>query len=104
MRTSGHNAIPPITNGMGGAGTSAGVVPLIGDTETSPCVEGTLTKANTVALWKNMTPLAFKGEDWQRNKDVVSTYLHKWNDLHTLRNTPNSLHAIEAKLISRIRA
>ena len=102
-RASGHNAIPlieitPATNGMGGVGTSVGGVPLIGDNGTSPIVEGTLSTADTVALLKNMTPPMFKGEDWERNKDAINTYLHKWNDLHTLRNTPDSLHAIESSL------
>ena len=49
-------------------------------------------------LLKNMTPPVFKGEDRERNKDAVNTYLHKWNELHTLRNTPDFLRAIESNL------
>ena len=65
-RASGHGATPPIevtptTNGMGGAGTSAGDVPLAGD-DGMPYT-GHLTKADMVALLKNMTPPVFKGED-----------------------------------------
>ena len=70
---------------MGGAGTSA--VPLASSdngARTSPIVKGTLTKANSVALLKNMMPPVFKGEDWERNKDAINTHLHKWNDLHAL--------------------
>ena len=96
-----HGATPPVkvtptTNGMGGAGTSARDVPLAGDDGTP--YEGHLTKADTVALLKNMTPPMFKREDLERNKDAVNTYLHKWNDLHTLRNTPDFLRAIESSL------
>lgn len=62
-RASGHGATPPVevtptTNGMGGAGTSAGDVPLAGEDGTP--YEGHLTKADTVALLKNMTPPVFK--------------------------------------------
>ena len=44
-RASGHGAIPPVKvistmNCMCGASTSVGVVPLVGDNETSPIVEG----------------------------------------------------------------
>ena len=100
-RASGHGATPPVkvtptTSGMGGAGTSARDVPLFGEDGTP--YEGHLTKADTVALLKNMTPPVFKGEDWERNKDAVNTYLHKWNDLHTLRNTPDFLRAIDSSL------
>ena len=100
-RVSGHDTTPPVevtptTNGMGGAGTSAGDMPLAGEDGTP--YEGHLTKADTVALLKNMTPPVFEGEDRERNKDAVNTYLHKWNDLHKLWNTPNSLCAIESSL------
>ena len=60
---------------MGGAGTSSRGVPLTGDNGTSSIAKGTLTKADTVALLKNMMPLMFKGEDWKRNKDAINTYL-----------------------------
>ena len=83
---------------MGGAQTGAGGVTIKCDDGTSPIVESTLSKADTVALLKNMTPAMFKGEDWERNRDAVNTYLHKWNDLHTLRNTLDSLRAIESSL------
>ena len=100
-RESGHGAPPPVkatptTSGMGGAGMSTKDMPLAG--EDGPPYKGNLTKADTVALLKNMTPPVFKGEDWERNKDAVNTYLHKWNDLHTLRNTLDSLCAIEFSL------
>ena len=75
-RESGHGApslvkVTPTTNGMGGAGTSVGDVPLASDDGTS--YEGHLTKVDTVALLKNMTPRVFKGEDRERNKDAVNT-------------------------------
>ena len=81
---------------MGGAGTSAGDMPLAGEDGTP--YKGHLTKADTVDLLKNMTPPMFKGEDRERNKDAVNTYLHKWNDLHTLRNNLDSFLAIESNL------
>ena len=88
---------------MGGAGTSATGVPLMGDDGTSPIdeyphSEGTLTIVDTVAILKNMKPLVFKGKDRERIKDAVNTHLHKWIDKHALRNTPNSLQSIESSL------
>ena len=81
---------------MGGAGTSAGDVPLANEDGTP--YEGHLTKADTVALLKNMTPSVFKGKDQEQNKEAINTYLHKWNDLHMLINTLDSLRAIESSL------
>ena len=49
-------------------------------------------------MMKNMKPTVFKGEDQDRNKDVVQTFLQKWSDLHALRQTPDSICALEASL------
>ena len=35
-------------------------------------------------MLKNMKPPAFKGEERERSKDAVNTFLHKWSDLHAL--------------------
>ena len=106
-REKGHGAPPPIEatptvhGKSGGAGTSTEDV-LLADVEGADGVpyegHGHLTSKDKVDLLKNMTPPVFKGEDRERNKDAVNTYLHKWNDLHTLRNTPDFLRAIESSL------
>ena len=50
------------------------------------------------AMLKNMKPPVFKGEERDRNKDAVHTFLHKWADLHRLRRTPTAIMATETSL------
>ena len=38
---------------------------------------------------KNLKPPSYKGEEKDRNKDAVHTFLQKWSDLHALRRTPD---------------
>lgn len=49
-------------------------------------------------MMKNLKPPVFKGEDRDRNKDAVQTFLQKWSDLHVLRHTPESICALETSL------
>ena len=49
-------------------------------------------------MLKNMKPPAFKGEERERSKDAVNTFLHKWSNLHALRRTPDHVRALEASL------
>ena len=48
----------------------------------------------TREVLKNLKPPIFKGEDKERNKDNVDTFLSKWGDIHTMRGTMdhNKLH------------
>ena len=50
------------------------------------------------AMIKNLKPPVFKGEERDRNKDAVHTFLHKWADLHRLRRTPTSIMVTETSL------
>ena len=47
---------------------------------------------------KNIKPPIFKGEEKERNKDVVNTFLHKWTGLHDLRRTSDGVRVLEASL------
>ena len=38
---------------------------------------------------KNLKPSTFRGEEKDRNKDFVHTFIQKWTDLHVLRQTPD---------------
>ena len=49
-------------------------------------------------MLKNLKPPTFKGEEKQRNKDAVNTFLLKWNDVHALRGTPDRIRALETSL------
>ena len=49
-------------------------------------------------MLKNMKPPVFKGEECDRNKDAVHTFLHKWMDLHRLRCTFAAVMATETSL------
>ena len=40
-------------------------------------------------LLKSMKPPNFKGEERDRNKDTVNTFLSKWDDIHRIRKTPD---------------
>ena len=57
-----------------------------------------LTGSKQGADMKNMKPPVFRGEERERNKDAVNTFLHKWGDLHALRHTPDSIRATETSL------
>ena len=47
---------------------------------------------------KNIKPPIFKGEEKERNKDDVNTFLHKWTGLHDLRRTSDGVCVLEASL------
>jgi len=49
-------------------------------------------------LFKHMKPPVFKGEDRDRNKDTVMTFLRKWRDVHDLRKPEESVKVLEASL------
>ena len=92
-RASGQGTTPPVeiippTNGVQGAATSAaiGYDPI----SNIPNDDGPLPTPEMVALLKNTKPPIFKGEDKERNKDAVNTFLHKWGLLHALRHTPDA--------------
>ena len=74
-----------------GASPSKGVAQV---TETS------LSKGSQEAatMFKNVKPPVFRGEEKDRNKDAVTTFLQKWRDLHRLRRTSDSVAAVEASL------
>ncbi|MCO5548046.1 hypothetical protein L7F22_001502 [Adiantum nelumboides] len=103
-----HNVTPfleetPITNGMGGVGmSSGGILPASDRGHGQPPVEITphlMAPSKTLkAMAKHIKPPVFKGDDKERNKDAVNTFLHKWSDLHALRSTPDSTCAIETSL------
>ncbi|MCO5609563.1 hypothetical protein L7F22_063792 [Adiantum nelumboides] len=57
-----------------------------------------LTSPDVPNMLKNMKPPAFKGEERERSKDAVNTFLHKWSDLHALRRTPDNICALETSL------
>ncbi|MCO5591548.1 hypothetical protein L7F22_045534 [Adiantum nelumboides] len=57
-----------------------------------------LTSPDVPNMLKNMKPPAFKGEERERSKDAVNTFLHKWSDFHALRRTPNNICALETSL------
>ena len=39
----------------------------------------------TVEVLKNLKPPGFKGENKERNKDIVDTFLSKWGVIHQMR-------------------
>ena len=83
---------PPMMGGAAtGASPSKGVAQV---TETS------LSKGSQEAttMFKNLKPPVFQGEEKDRNKDAVTTFLQKWRDLHQLHRTSDSIAAIEASL------
>ena len=59
---------------------------------------GVLATSSHEAHNKNIKLPIFKGEEKERNKDAVNTFLHKWTGLHDLRHTPDSVRALEASL------
>ena len=59
---------------------------------------GVLATPSLEAHNKNIKPPIFKGEEKERNKDAVNTFLHKWTGLHDLRRTSDSVRVLEASL------
>ncbi len=55
-------------------------------------------------LFKHMKPPVLKGEDRDRNKDSVMTFLQKWRDVHDLRKADESVKILEASLTLEGRA
>ena len=49
-------------------------------------------------MLRNMKPPVFKGEERDRTKDAVHTFLHKWTDLHRLQRTLAIVMATEMSL------
>ena len=70
------------------AGTS-GVNPPITSPVTTPKISNSL---------KNLKPPTFQGEEKDRNKDSVHTFIQKWTDLHVLRRTSDEQQALEISL------
>ena len=56
------------------------------------------TPQDGVHLFKHMKPPVFRGEDRDRNKDSVITFLQKWRDVHDLRKPDESVKILEASL------
>ncbi|MCO5589197.1 hypothetical protein L7F22_043163 [Adiantum nelumboides] len=42
-------------------------------------------------MLKNMKPPVYKGEDKDRNKDAVNTFLSKWAEIHNMRRTHDAM-------------
>lgn len=53
---------------------------------------------DVINMLKKMKPLVYRGEERDRNKDAIYTFLLKWTDLHDLQHTPDFIHALEASL------
>lgn len=51
---------------------------------------------SSTSILKGIKPLTFNGEEKERNKDVVNTFLQKWHDWHVLRQILDSVRAMEA--------
>ena len=52
----------------------------------------------TAGNLKDLKPPSFGGEEKERNKDSVNIFLHKWSDIHTLRQSPEGVRLVEASL------
>ena len=52
----------------------------------------------TMELLKNMKPPVFKGEEKERNKDAVDTFLSKWAEIHDMRNTHDKVKPLHTSL------
>ena len=81
---------------VAGSGTLGGAIlvvmpPIV---PTPPVDSIRLSATTEAAMLKNMKPPVFKGQERDRNKDAVHTFLHKWADLHRLRRTPVTIMAI----------
>ena len=64
--------------------------------ETATSLSGTQTRSSPIL--KDMKPPQFNGEERDRNKDTIYTFLQKWQDLHKLKNTPPEYQPLEASL------
>ena len=49
-------------------------------------------------VFKDLKPPQFNGEERDRNKDTIFTFLQKWEDLHKLKNTPPECQVLEVSL------
>ena len=56
------------------------------------------TQPSPSPVLKDMKPPQFDGEEKDRNKDAIYTFLQKWQDLHRLKNTPPEYQPLEASL------
>ena len=52
----------------------------------------------TSNILKDLKPPVYNGEEKERNKDAINTFLQKWQDFHRLRNTPPENQVVEASL------
>ena len=91
------------SNTLGNPGVSmatGGAVepPLLANTSRIAEAEASTLTPDVPNMLKNMKPPSFKGEEKDRNKDAVNTFLLKWTDLHILRRTPDHIRALEASL------
>ena len=41
----------------------------------------------TVEVLKNLKPLGFKGEEKERNKNTIKTFLSRWGEINDMRGT-----------------
>ena len=55
--------------------------------ETATSLSGVQSRSSPVL--KDMKPPQFNGEEQDRNKDTIYTFLQKWKDFHKLKNTPH---------------
>ena len=72
-------APPESGSGVGGGPIPVVLPPLVPPPPVSHVAPSTTQEG---AMLKNMKPPMFKGEERDRNKDAVHTFLHKWTDLH----------------------
>ena len=77
--------------------------PGVGVSTSSPAVLSRPTEQNRsqdgVHLFKHMKPPIFRGEDKDRNKDSVMTFLQKWRDVHNLRKAEEPVKLLEASIM-----
>ena len=64
--------------------------------ETATSLSGVQSRSSPIP--KDMKPAQFNGEERDRNKDTIYTFLKKWQDLHKLKNTPPEYQLLEASL------
>lgn len=58
----------------------------------------TQSKPRETHVLKDTKPPQFSGEERDRNKDAIYTFLQKWQDLHRMKNTPPEYQPLEASL------
>ena len=52
----------------------------------------------TSNILKDLKPPIYNGEEKERNKNAINTFLQKWQDFHRLKNTPPENQVVQAFL------